>query len=213
MNVGEGHSDHRRLSPPGLAYGLICLISAVVVSLFAPATGNADPSTLVPGPTARGSAVTLQDLLSAPVPALCQHDAGTLVNGQLPPQDSHRGEVMIAKNNDEPGNSYKVAFGNLTGGDNTDAAMVTDCNAGGVPWSETVQLYTAGPARLGGVNLGDLTHSTEVVTDLSISDGVAHVTWLANGPNDPDCCPTIKMAADLRWDGSTVSAQNVRRLN
>jgi hypothetical protein len=28
-----------------------------------------------------------------------------------------------------------------------------------------------------------------------------------------ECCPSIKMAADLRWDGSTVSAQNVRRLN
>ena len=96
---------------------------------------------------------------------------------------------------------------------NTDAAMVTDCTAGGVPWSETVQLYTAGPMRLGGVDLGDLTHSREVLTDLSITDGVAHVTWLANGPNDAMCCPTIKMAADLRWDGSTVSAQNVRRLN
>lgn len=58
--------------------------------------------------------------------------------------------------------------------------MVTDCTAGGVPWSETVQLYTAGPMRLGGVDLGDLTHSREVVTDLSITDGVAHVTWLAD---------------------------------
>src|ERR1700754_2427405 len=145
--------DHRRASPPGLAYWLTCLISAVVVGVFAPAISKADPSSPVPGPPAGGGAVTLQDLLFAPVPGLCQHDAGNLVNGQLPQQDSHHGEVMIAKGTTESDNSYKGAFGNLTGDGNTDAAMVTDCNAGGVPWSETVQLYTAGPARLGGVNL------------------------------------------------------------
>ncbi len=195
------------------AYWLICLISAVAAGGLEPAIGKADPPGPVPGPPASGGAVTLQDLLAAPVPGLCQHDPGNLVNGQLPPQDSHRGQVMIAKRTTQSDNSYKVAFGNLTGDGNTDGAMVTDCNAGGVPWSETVQLYAPGPARLGGVDLGDLTHSREVVTDLSITDGVAHVTWLANGPNDAECCPTIKMAADLRWDGSTVSAQNVRRLN
>lgn len=115
--------------------------------------------------------------------------------------------------------AYKVAFGDLTGGGG-DAAMVIHCNAGGVGWPETVQLYTAGPQlstagpkRLGGIDLSDLTHSREVVTDLSISDGVAHVTWMANGPNDAECCPTVKMMADLRWDGSTVVAQNVRRVN
>jgi hypothetical protein len=177
----------------------------MALGLFGAATSNADP----PSPAA-GSAVTLADLLSAPVPGLCQHDPGNLVNGHLPPQDSHPGTVSIARFAD---NDYKVAFGNLTGGGNTDAAMVTDCNIGGVPWAETVQLYTAGPVRLGGVDLSDLTHSREVVSDLAISDGVAHVTWLANGPNDAMCCPSIKMAADLRWDGSTVSAQNVRRLN
>jgi hypothetical protein len=189
------------------------LVVGVVVGAYELAISKADPSSPVPGPPASGGVVTLQDLLSAPVPGLCQHDPGNLVNGQLPPQDSHPGQVMIAKRNTQSDGSYKVAFGNLTGDGNTDAAMVTDCNAGGVPWSETVQLYTAGPARLGGVDLGDLTHSREVVTDLSITDGVAHVTWLANGSDDAACCPTIKMAADLRWDGATVSAQNVRRLN
>ena len=200
MNTNE----HRRLRT--------IRVVGVVCGLFGLATGCGHPPSPAPAPAAGGT-VTLQDLLSAPLPALCQHDPGTLVNGQLPPQDSHPGPVMIAKRNDEPDPSYKVAFGNLTGGGNTDAAMVTDCGAGGVPWPETVQLYTAGPTRLGGVDLGDITRSREVVTDLSISDGVAHVNWLANGPDDAACCPTIKMAADLRWDGSTVSPQNVRRLN
>jgi hypothetical protein len=162
--------------------------------------------------------VTFWYLRSAPVPALCQHDPGQLRNGQLPPQEGHPGHVEIAL--DYNTGAYEVAFGDLTGGAG-DAAMVTRCDAGGVSWAATVQLYTggpqldtAGPIRLGGVDLNDLTHGgSEIVTDLSISDGVAHVTWLANGPNDADCCPTVKMMADLRWDGSEVVAQNVRRAN
>jgi len=134
------------------------------------------------------------------------------VNGQLPQQDSHPGEVMIAKRVTLSVQQLEGCVRQPDCDGNTDAAMITNCNAGGVPWPETVQLYTAGPARLGGVNLGDLTHNPEVITDLPITDGVAHVTWLANRPNDAECCPRIKMGADLRWDGSTVSAQNVRRL-
>jgi hypothetical protein len=162
--------------------------------------------------------VTFEDLQRAPVPALCEHDPGNLVHGQLPPQDGHPGDVGIALNYNT--GAYKVAFGDLTGGAG-DAAMVAHCNAGGVGWPETVQLYAggplldiAGPTRLGGIDLSDLSHGgSEIVTDLSISDGVAHVTWLADGPNDADCCPTVKWMADLRWDGSIVVAQNVRRVN
>ena len=180
------------------------------------AISKAAPTTPVPTPGSR--AVTFEYLQRAPVPALCEHDPGELRNGQLPPQEGHRGNVGIALNYNTA--AYKVAFGDLTGGAG-DAAMVIHCNAGGVGWPESVQLYTAGPqlstagpTRLGGIDLGDLTHGgSEIVTALSISDGVAHVTWMANGPNDGACCPTVKMMADLRWDGSTVVAQNVRRAN
>jgi hypothetical protein len=145
------------------------------------------------------------------VPALCEHDPGQLSNGQLPPQESHRGNVGIASNYYT--GAYKVAFGDLTGGGG-DAAMVIHCNAGGVGWPETVELYTAGPRRLGGIDLGDLTHGgSEIVTELAISDGVTHVTWMTTGPNDAACCATVKMMADLRWDGSTVIAEHVRRVN
>jgi hypothetical protein len=101
-------SDQRRALPPGLAYWLICLVSLVAVGLFQPATSKADPPSPLPGPPAGGGAVTLQDLLFAPVPGLCQHDPGNLVNGQLPPQDSHPGQVMIAKRNTPTDDSYKV---------------------------------------------------------------------------------------------------------
>jgi hypothetical protein len=210
----------RRMVFRAWAFTLIGLISVVVMAADASsaAISNADPATPAPTPGDRSGAVTFDDLLRARVPALCQHDPGNLVHGQLPPQDGHPGNVGIALN--YATGAYKVAFGDLTGSGTRDAAMVTDCSAGGVPWAETVQLYTAGPqldiagpARLGGIDLSDLTHSRELVTDLSISDGVAHVTWMANGPNDRECCPTVKMTGDLRWDGSTVAAQNVHRVN
>ena len=120
---------------------------------------------------------------------------------------------MIAKRNDQPDTPYKVAFGSLTGGHIIDAAMVTDCSAGGVPGSETIQLYTAGPTRLGGMNLGDITHSREVVTDLSIIDGLVHVNWLANAPGDAECCPSIIWPATCVGTASRASIENVRRLN
>lgn len=210
--------SHRRVLLQSRAVKLIGLLSAVALAACAHTTemSKAGPATPVPPPGSR--AVTFDDLQRAPVPALCVHDPGQLRNGQLPPQEGHRGNVGIALNYNT--GAYKVAFGDLMGGAG-DAAMVTHCNAGGVPWPETVQLYTAGPQlrtagprRLGGIDLSDLTHGgSEIVTDLSISDGVAHVTWMANGPNDGACCPTVKMMADLRWDGSTVVAQNVRRAN
>jgi hypothetical protein len=220
--------SHRRVLLQSRAVKLIGLLSAVAVAACAHTTdahttdahttemSKTSPATTVPTP-GRG-AVTFEYLQRAPVPALCEHDPGQLSSGQLPPQEGHRGNVGIALNYNTA--AYKVAFGDLTGGGG-DAAMVIHCNAGGVGWPETVELYTpgpkldiAGPTRLGGIDLGDLTHGgREIVTDLSISDGVAHVTWMANGPNDGMCCPTVKMMADLRWDGSTVVAQNVRRVN
>jgi hypothetical protein len=210
--------SHRRVLLQSRAVKLIGLLSAVAVAACAHTTelSNADPA--IPVPTPGSPAVTFEYLQRAPVPALCEHDPGQLRNMQLPPQAGHRGEVGIALNYGT--GAYKVAFGDLTGGGG-DAAMVIHCNAGGVGWPETVELYTpgpkldvAGPTRLGGIDLGDLTHGgREIVTDLSISDGVAHVTWMANGPNDGMCCPTVKMMADLRWDGSTVVVQNMHRAN
>jgi hypothetical protein len=160
-------------------------------------------------------AVTLDDLLSAPVPALCEHEAGSLVNGELPVQDPQRyGYVHIAHMSAADDDSPMVAFGDLTGDGVADGAMVTACSAGGVGWPATVQLYTAGKTRLGGVDLGDVTHGgRESVTDITISDGMAHVSWITTGPGEGECCGTVKMAGDLRVKGANVVMENVRKLN
>ena len=161
----------------------------------------------------RVAAVSIDDLLSAPVPKLCEHQPGNLVNGQLPMQDPHRGHVDVAKKQ-APSDGYWVAFGDLTGDGVDDGALVTACSAGGVPWPATVQLYSAGPTRLGGVDLSELTHGgREIVTGLSIAGGTVHLSWITQGPNDPACCGTVQMAGDLRWDSGKVVARNVQRTN
>jgi hypothetical protein len=204
-----------------LAIKVIGLLFAIPVAACAHTAGipkaASTTSTTSTHAPAKG-AVTFEYLQRAPVPALCQHDPGQLRSGQLPPQDGHPGNVGIALNYDT--GAYKVAFGDLTGGGG-DAAMAVHCNAGGVGWPESVQLYTpgpqldtVGPRLLGGVDLGDLSHGgSEIVTGLSVSDGVAHVAWTTTGPNDPACCGTVKMAADLRWDGSKVVAENVHQVS
>jgi hypothetical protein len=166
-----------------------------------------------PSPRSTTEPVSLQDLMSAPVPSLCKHGAGNLTKGMLPPQEGSLGFVAIAHKSatDE---SPQVAFGDLTGDGVADAALVTACTAGGVAWPATVQLYTAGPTRLGGVDLGEITHGgREFVTDVSISEGTTQVSWITQGPNEPACCGTVKMAGDLRVERSEVVIENVRKLN
>ena len=94
----------RRMVFRAWAFTLIGLISVVVMAAGASsaAISNADPATPAPTPGDRSGAVTFDDLLRAPVPALCQHDPGTLVHGQLPPQDGHPGNVGIALNYTQP---------------------------------------------------------------------------------------------------------------
>ncbi|WP_139334522.1 hypothetical protein [Mycobacterium colombiense] len=150
--------------------------------------------------------------MSAPVPSLCRHNAGTLVNGTLPLQDPSTGFVTIA-NKSANDQTPLVAFGDVTGDGVGDGALVTACTAGGVSWPATVQVYAPGPTRLGGVDLGDVTKGgREYVTDLSISGGLVHVSWVTTGPGEPACCGTVKMTGDIRVTGAVVAIENVRKL-
>ncbi|WP_068186650.1 hypothetical protein [Mycobacterium sp. UM_CSW] len=210
--------SYRRRAITKLALIAAATVVAACAHTTAPATVMPKTSPTTTSRAPGKGAVTFEYLQRAPVPGLCEHDPGQLRGGELPQQEGHPGHVGIALNYNT--GAYKVAFGDLTGRGG-DAAMVIHCNAGGVGWPEIVQLYTAGPqlsktgpTRLGGIDLDDLTHGgREVVTDLSISDHVVHVTWMTTGPNEAMCCGTVEMKADLRWDGSTVVAQNVRRVN
>jgi hypothetical protein len=186
---------------------LLATVPAVSCSTHTSTGAAASP------PQSATKAVTLDGLMSAPVPSLCRHDAGDLVNGRLPAQDPHYGYVAIAhvsSTDDTP----RVALGDLTGDGVDDGAMVTACSAGGVGWPATVQLYSAGPTHLGGIDLGDVTHGgRETVTDISIYGGVVHVSWITQGPGEAECCGTIKMVGDIRVNGPSVSIENVHEIS
>ena len=208
--TGRRISFAERLDLVRLAALLVTLVLAILPAVSCGARNSSGAASQQQSAT---KPVTLEDLMSAPVPGLCKHDAGDLVNGQLPRQDPHYGYVAIAHKPATDG-PPQVAFGDLTGDGVDDGAMVTACNAGGVGWPATVQLYSAGPTRLGGIDLGDVTHGgRETVTDLSISDGVVHVSWITQGPGEALCCGTVKMVGDLRVNVPSVNIENIRRLD
>jgi len=158
-------------------------------------------------PRPAGGAVTFDDLQrGAPVPALCEHDPGPTEKRAIACHKRGIAETSGIALNYETG-AYKVAFGDPDGGRGRRRYGHPLQRRRGLGGPETVQLYTAGPkldiagpTRLGWKSTSATlpTAAVKAWTDLSISDGVAHVTWMANGPNDGACCPTVKMMADLR---------------
>jgi pimeloyl-ACP methyl ester carboxylesterase len=158
--------------------------------------------------------VTLADLASAPVPSLCEHPAGTLVNGRLPGIPENQGTVELRPTL-AGGPGY--AFGDLTGDSVRDAAVVVDCDQGGVPWPESVQLYRSGNGqvqRLGGVSLEEISSQhgaggRDGVHSITTANQAVTVHWSSNRPSDFGCCATLDLTAQLRWNGHQVVVNNV----
>ncbi|MGV9748308.1 hypothetical protein ACWDTG_25895 [Rhodococcus zopfii] len=148
----------------------------------------------------------------APVPELCGHQAGQLVNGILPLQNPERGPVLIASHGEQESNDFLIAYGDMNGDGVDDAVMVTDCSAGGVGWPSSVHVYTNGNTRLGSIDLADLPGrgGRSGVRSVSISGGTAHIEWTAYRDDDIGCCPTLPMVGDLIWDGKEIVTENVR---
>jgi len=140
-------------------------------------------------PTARPVAsdrrrITEADLLAAPVPSLCGHPAGTLVDGRLPGIPPGEGVVWIFV--DESGRipAGRVAYGDLGPDVGNGAAVAVYCDRGGASWPEAVVLYGPGPTYLGHVVLSDLTPGRQSVVSLAVADGVVRVgfvnSWAAD---------------------------------
>jgi len=91
--------------------------------------------------------LTAASLASAPVPSLCGHKPGRLVNGKLPGIPANQGIVHLAGGN-------LIALGDLTGDAIPDAAAVFTCNAGGVGHPDWIVFYGPGPTVLGAFDTG-----------------------------------------------------------
>lgn len=149
--------------------------------------------------------VTTKDLYQAPVPSLCEHPAGKLVDGSLPGIPTDRGYVdLLAKSQ---GASGVLAFGDLTGDGAIDAVAVFDCSQGGVNWPHQIVLYAPGPKILGSIDLGKVTPAEHAQVDrLTTKDGDVLLTWATyDGTNS---CRK-NWSARLHWDSQKVAVLNL----
>jgi len=158
--------------------------------------------------------VIANDLLSAPVPANCQHKAGTLINGRLLGIPTNAGVMELAWLG-KPAAEQRdlLALGDLTGDGTGDAAAVLYCNAGGVSWPEMVSFYThgaRGPKLLGTVFLEDVNlpgrqpGENDFVYRLRYHDGAVVAEWTTQQEGDPAAVSTLDYTATLRWNGHKI---------
>ena len=122
-----------------------------------------------------------KDLRSAPVPALCQHKAGKLVDGRLPELGDGmgtRGYEYIDMGLNAEGGQIAPVFHDFTGDGARDAAAVVHCSAGGVSWPDTVLFYGAKTTLLGWVDMSD-PHLAEHadVTRMTVEGAGVRVNW------------------------------------
>lgn len=157
--------------------------------------------------------VQAKDLLTAPVPELCEHKAGQLVDGKLPGlvNDGNGSPGYEELDTGGPGSfekSLPPVLADLTGDGVGDAAAVMHCSAGGVSWPDTVLFYGPGTKLLGAFDMSDPypAEHANVLTIAAEGRGV-RVTWRTT----EGCCfsPT-EWTALLRWDGAKIVAFDAR---
>ncbi len=157
--------------------------------------------------------VTFKDLLSAPVPAICEHTAGKLSAGAQPRIPQYEGATELAwLATAQPQRSQLTAFGSLGGGIRNGAAVVLDCNAGGVPWPQVVAFYGPGPTLLGWAYLTNFSlpgktpgQDTEVWR-ISYHDEGISAEWSTQDDGDAAATSTLDYSAELRLvDGKVIA--------
>jgi hypothetical protein len=152
------------------------------------------------------------DLLAAPVPSLCQHPAGTLVDGVLPGIPAQQGGVAISGIGGQ--GSPRVIFGDLTNDKVDEAVVIISCNRGGVSWPNPVLIYGAGPTLLATIDLPDIVpawNSRASVQKLQIVDGKLLVDWLTGAEGDIGAGSTLEVSARLRLDGNKVAVEQLTK--
>lgn len=144
----------------------------------------------------------LAALLTAPVPSLCEHDAGVLDGGLLPGIDESDGRVMLDSRLIEDLNAGAAesdyAFVGTDANGETIVAAVVYCDRGGVAWPGQVLVWNASlepavafqPAELTG---GD----REAVVDIAAIEEGFHVRWFAPAENDAACCYQLSAEAEV----------------
>lgn len=163
--------------------------------------------------------VTAQELLSAPVPASCEHPAGRLVNGVLPGIPANHGQMELAwLGSSLLPESAGTAFGDLNGDGTGDAAAVLYCNAGMVSWPDIIAFYAQGQAGLRllawayitDFNLSGIQQQENgFVRQIRYQNGAVYAEWSTQDNGDAAATSTLDYSATLRLSGGRIAATNL----
>jgi hypothetical protein len=176
--------------------------------------------------------VTLRGLMNAPVPSLCEHPAGNLVNGELPGVPEMEGGVWLfaigwpelrpagGHPEERPwppppesllayGEDVLLAFGDITGDGHDEAIVTIACHRGGVSWPDTVHVYSRGLTHRGQLDLdrvydpgGDHRERVEAI-ELS-DDGMFTVTWLTHAAGETGANMSLRVRGTFAWRDNAI---------
>ncbi len=160
--------------------------------------------------------VTASELLSAPVPAVCRHAAGHLVDGIQPGIPANQGSMQLAwLHGGTKAESAFTAFGDLNGDGTGDAATLLNCNAGGVAWPQVIAFYSHGPALLGWADLTDFNlpgiqpQENAFARRITYHDGGVDIEWSTQDEGDAAATSSLDYSATLRLSGHKIVAFNL----
>ncbi|PPF20451.1 MULTISPECIES: hypothetical protein [unclassified Rathayibacter] len=159
-------------------------------------------------PEAPATALSPAFFSSAPVPALCEFDAGTLVDGVLPTPADEPGGVYLHDEGVSTGAHLAVLAAPTT----ADAAGVSviGCSHGGVNWPDSLVFYAADGRVLDAIGLPEIVPGgyRDQVLDLTAdADGGFRVSWYWEDLGGSQ--PTRPVTATMRWDGTRLVIADV----
>ena len=167
--------------------------------------------------------VTGRDLLAAPVPASCQHEAGRLTDGALRGLPPNTGDMKLAWKDAAAAEKAKyLRLGDFDGDGRGDALAVLDCYAGGVDWPQILAYYTRARGADGApaLRLSAWNYTTDLVKDpsgergdvLSMSPAAGSgttISYVTQQDGDAGCCPTALVTATLGLAGKKITVTDV----
>ena len=142
--------------------------------------------------------LTTAAIRAAPVPSLCQHPEGRLIDGSLPGLKPGMGGVVLDD----------VQLQDLDE-DGVDEAIATlTCSTGGNVGHSTVHVYRSGPTHVGQADLDDDDDiggsPARNVDQISVNAGVLFVRVLERGEDDANCCPSVEVSRHFVLSGNRV---------
>jgi hypothetical protein len=164
--------------------------------------------------------LTVDSLLTAPVPSLCDLPSGNLVDGTLPGIATDDGGVWLFEIGWTPTDGQSddlIAFGDLDADGRDEAVVTFGCYRGGVAWPDTVQVYAEGPTHRAQVRLSDIYDTgwehREGVRSVNVnSDGTFAVDWWTHAPGDVMCCPRMVVRGTFGLNGDAVEVRRIEVL-